>query len=202
MDSSFLSLFNISLGLFALFAYVKMLIQFGLPNHPARLTSYLVSFCVVAYFFGASATDLELISVWDWLKWRPLPLVAGGLGLLLQTLTTMGNFSLIQQKVISRIPVIAALLCFAFFPSKAELFVMASVIAGGIFLTVLVGKARYQKRLYFKMVLFLSLFQFFSWIGNFGFVELGHIMLFFGLFYFFLFQQTFGIAALMDKGVQ
>ena len=103
MDSSFLMWLHISLGLFSLGFFLKLIIQFGLPNHPARLLAYMVGLSATVYFVGQAMTDLSFITPWFWIKWRPLPLVAGSLCLLLQTIMLVGNFSVIQQRIISRI---------------------------------------------------------------------------------------------------
>ena len=199
MDSSFLLTgIHVALGLYALIAFIKMCVQFGLPNHPVRFTTYLVSLCVVVYFVGLAAADLQLISPWDFMKWRPLPLVAGSLCLLLQVVTVIGSFSLIQQKIIGRIPLIGALICFAFFPSKADFFVGALLLAGNLFLIISVGKARYQKRLFLKMSFFLFMTYIFKAYGIYGIYIGAEALFFVALFYFFLFEQSFGISALMD----
>lgn len=202
MDSSFLTFVTLGLGLFSAMAFLKLVIQFGLPNHPARFTAYLVSLCATAYFCGKAAASLELITPWLWMRWSPVPIVAGALALLLQAIMTIGDFSLIQQKVVSRVPLIAALLCFAFFPDKAPVFFMISIAAGCLFFGLTKGKARHQRRLYFKMALFLGLFGLFRASNVYALYVVGELMLFFVLFYFFLFEQTFGIAAMMDKGVR
>jgi hypothetical protein len=199
MDSSFLTLVNVGLGLYATLLMIKMLIQFGLPNHPAKFTTYLVSFCAT-FFFGTKAlVELGLVSPWFWMKWRTLPLVAGSVALLLQTIMTVGNFSLIQQKVVSRLPLIAALLCFAFFPSYAELFCGLAIAAGCIFLTVSVGKARYQKRLFLKMSLFLGLYALAQIPQVYALAILGQLLLGVSLFYFFIFENSIGVSALIDE---
>lgn len=199
MDSSFLTVMEVGLGLYSLIAFLKLVIQFGLPNHPLRFTAYLVSLCAVISFGAQAGVDLGLIAPWFWMKWRPLPIVAGSLALLIQVVTMVGNFSLIQQKVISRLPLIAALLCFAFFPTKAEIFLALTLIAGTLFLTVSVKKVRYQKRQYLKMVFFLALFQAVNVFHLHWIWVLSQIFLFFALFYFFVFEQTFGVSALIAE---
>jgi hypothetical protein len=198
MDSSFLIGLHISLGLFACVLFLKMMIQFGLPNHPARLVSYLVGFCVCAYFIGLSATDLGLVSPWHWMKWRALPLIAGSLFLLLETVILIGSFSLIQQKVISRLPFMAALLAFAFFSQMADTFAIVFLLLGGLFLIISVRKARYQKRLYLKMLLMFLIYLGLLFINYYPVYVLSQITLFVMVFYLFLFQHSFGITALMD----
>ncbi len=208
MDSSFLTDMSLSfstltaviiaLGVYALVMFFKLTIQFGLPNHPARLTAYMVSFCVACYFLAKGIVGLGLVPPWVLLRYQALPLVAGSLALLLQVIMIVGKFSLIQQKVISRLPLMGALLCLAFFPDKAHWFVAVSLIAGGLFLTFSVGKARYQKRVYFKMCLFMMIFALLSASQYYWGVVAGHFVLFLVLFYFFIFQQTLGVAAMVD----
>ncbi|HXH73769.1 MAG TPA: hypothetical protein VNJ08_02320 [Bacteriovoracaceae bacterium] len=202
MDSSFLTLAIVGLGLYSVIMFFKLIIQFGLPNHPALFTSYLVSFCAMAFLSGKAAVGLNLISPLFWLKWHPLPMVAGSLALLLQTIMTVGNYSHIQQKVVSRFPLIAGLLCFAFFPQYAGTFFGLTIAAGCLFLAISAGKARYQKRLYFKMSFFLGIFGLLVMTQNYPAYVVGEVILYFAAFYFFLFEQSFGVAALMDKGVR
>ncbi len=204
MDSSFLTwtwptVINIGLSLYSAILLLKLIVQFGLSNHPARFTAYVVSFCATIYFGLKIAVDLQVISPLFWLQWRTLPLVCGSLGLLFQAIMTAGQFSLIQQKIISRMPLIAGLLCFAFFPTKAEFFFGLSVFVGCVFLTISLRKSPYQGRAFFKMSLFLLMIYGLRWINQYWAFVLGEILLFFALFYFFLFEHTFGIMALIDK---
>jgi hypothetical protein len=199
MGSSFLTTINIGLGLFALVQFVKLIIQFGLPNHPVRFTMYLVSLCATSFFLMKALTDIGFVSPVDFMRWRIIPLVAGSLALLLQVITTIGQFSQIQQKIISRLPVMAGLLVFAFFPNKSEAFFGLCLLASALFLIISVGKARYQKRLFFKMCLFLGLFVGFSLTNQYWIYIIGESFLFPGLFYFFLFQQTFGVSAMVEQ---
>lgn len=198
MDSSFLTGIHIGLGLLALLLFLKMIIQFGLPNHPARFVSYVVGLCVTTYFVGLSLTDLGFVGPWDWMRWRALPLIAGSLCLLLQTIMMVGSFSLIQQKVISRIPLMAALLCFALFPEYADHFMSVFLLAGGLFLIVSVGKARYQKRLYLKMLTMFLVHLGLNWINFYSTYVVGQIFLLLSVFYIFMFEHSFGIMALVD----
>jgi hypothetical protein len=197
MDSSFLTLVNVSLGLFTTISFIKIQIQFGLSNHPARYISQLVMLCVCCYFVGLSLTIFGFIGPLEWMRWRALPVVAGSLALLLQV-TLIGNqFSRIQQKVVSRLPIIASLLCFAFFSEKADYFLIVTLAAGSLFLSISVGN-RYQKRQYFKMVFFLSLIYGCKLINIYWIYVLGELLLFMALFYFYLFEQGFMMTAKMD----
>jgi hypothetical protein len=202
MDSSFhwspLHIVNLGLALYSLILFMKTLVQFGLPNHPMRLTIYLVSFCLSLFFIGKAFTGADFIAPWMWLKYRPLPMIAGGLTLLLQVIICIGNFSLIQQKVISRLPLIGALLCLAFFPAKAEIFLGATLVAAALFLIVSVGKVRFQKRAFFKMLFFIVLYYALRWINVYWIFVGGELFLFPAIFYFYVFQQSIGVAALMD----
>jgi hypothetical protein len=197
MDSSFLTLVNVSLGLYTTICFFKILIQFGLSNHPARYTSQLIMLCVCSYFIGLSLTDFAVIGPIEWMRWRAIPVVAGSLAMLLQVILIGNQFSRIQQKVVSRLPIIASLLCFAFFYEKADFFLMATLVAGTVFLSVSVGN-RYQKRQYFKMVFFLTLIYGCKLINIYWVYIVGDLMMFFALFYFFLFEQSFMITAMTD----
>lgn len=197
-SSSFLTWVYVGLGLYSGISFLKMVIQFGLPNHPARFTCYMISLCAVIYFGLQAAVDLGVFSPFLWLKWRPLPIVAGSLSLLLQVTLLIGRFSVIQQKVVSRIPVIGGMLCFAFFPTKADIFFGITIVLGTIFLSISVGKAIYQKRLYFKMALFLGLFLACKLSNLYWFYVLGSCFLFFATFYFFLLQQSIAVASKID----
>jgi hypothetical protein len=197
MDSSFLTGLHITLGLFACLLFIKMIVQFGLPNHPARFVIYVVGLCLATYFVGLAATDLNLLSPWIWIKWRSLPLIAGSLCLLFQSIMLVGTFSQIQQKVVSRLPLIAALLCFAFFPTYADDFVGWILGIGG-FLLIVSKKARYQKRIYLKMLLLLMLHLGCNLINRYEAYVIGQVLLFFIVFYIFIFEHTFGIAAMVD----
>lgn len=199
MGSSFLTAVNVALSLYCFIAFLKTIIQFGLPNHPARFILYLVSFCVVTYFFLKAGTGLGQISPEDYLRWRTFPLVAGSLGLLLQVITTVGHFSNIQQKIISRVPIIGAMMVFAFFPGKGDLFFTVCILATVLFLSVSVGKVRYQKRTLLKMVLFIFLSYTATLANQYWIYVLGEAIIFLALFYFFIFQSTYGVSALIDR---
>lgn len=204
MDSSFLTwttldVVNGSLGLYAFILFVKVIIQFGLPNHPAKFTLYVVTLCASIFFVAKAAVGFGIISPWFWIKWRPLPLVAGSLALLLQVIMTIGSFSIFQQKVVSRIPLIAGLLVFAFFPTKAEFFFGLCIFVACGFLTISVGKARYQKRLFLKMTLFLVIMMALKLSGNYWMFVVGECFTFVALFYFFLFENSFGVFAVVDR---
>lgn len=198
MGSSFLTAINLVLAFYCVIMFLKMIIQFGLPNHPGRFILYLVSLCLTSYFVIKAMTELEMVSPFLFMRWKSLPLVAGGLGLLLQVITCIGQFSLIQQKIISRIPLMAALLFFAFFEMYSEYFLIACLLASVLFLSVSVGKARYQKRMLFKMNLFL-LFVLLGHLTTFTIFTVTQLFLFPALFYFFIFQQSYGVSTIVEE---
>jgi hypothetical protein len=198
MDSSFLMWVNVGLAIYSTICFFKLLIQFGLSNHPARFTAQLVMLCVCGYFVGQALVDFNVASTEHWSRWRVIPIVAGSLAMLLQV-TLMGpHFSRIQQKVISRLPLIASILCFAFFSSYANIFFAVTIIASALFLTISVGKNRYQKRQYLKMAFFLMLFQIFQVVDIYWVNLFGELFLFAALFYFFIFEHTFTISAQLE----
>jgi hypothetical protein len=199
MGSSFLTIINALLALYSVIIFLKTIIQFGLPNHPARFTMYLVCLCAAAYFSLKASAGFALISPMDYLRFRTIPIVGGGLGMLLQIVTSVGQFSHLQQKVISRIPLMASLLVYFFFPSHAEIFFGLCVLASVLFYTVSVGKARYQKRMFFKMSLFLTLAMLFHLTENYWTYVLGDIVLFPAIFYFFIIQQSYGVTAMVEQ---
>ncbi len=198
MDSSFLTGTHLVLGIISSLFFLKMIVQFGLPNHPARFVSYLVCFCVVIYFGFYSFISLKDFSTISWTKVRAIPLIAGSLCLLLQTIMLSAGFSLIQQKIISRLPIIAALLCAAFFSHQADLLAVSFMVFGALFLIISVKKARYQKRLYLKMVIMFLLYLGLNQFDKLVFQFLGQIFLGLAVFYILSFEQTFGVSALMD----
>ncbi len=197
MDSSFLTVIHIGLVLYALVSLVKLIMKFGLPNHPSRFLSYVVCLSVFAYFMGLTATELGYVSPWSWMKFRSLPLIMGSLCLLFQVIMTISRFSLFQQKLISRMPIIGALLCAFFFQEKAGVGAGIFIFAGALFFIMASGKARYEKRQYLKMTLFLLF-----WIGLRSLSEywtfmIAETFLFFILFYLYLFQEATGVSALV-----
>jgi hypothetical protein len=193
-----LSALNIALGTYALLGFLKQIIQFGSPSHPARLTMYLASFCAAGYFGMQAAAALGIITPWQWLQWRPLPVVVGSMVLLLQSILLIGRFSVIQQKVVSRLPLIVGLLFLFFFPAKADLFFAAALMAATVFLLMQRGKARLQRRIFFKMVFFVALFGVIRLINIYWLYVLGDGLFFFVLFYFFQFQNAIGVSTLVD----
>ena len=199
MDSSFLIWIGVGLSIYSGISFFKLMTQFGLPNHPVKWISYLLCLCVTFYLGLNAMMSLGVLEPIFFLKWRTLPLVAAGLALLLQTITLVGNFSLIQQKIVSRIPLIGALLVFAFFPPYADQFFILCLIAATVFLSISVGKARYQKRQYFKMILFFAISMTFSRVDQLWAQVIGESILFVSLFYFYVFEQTFGVAAMIES---
>lgn len=199
MGSYFLTTINVLLALYCVLALIKMIVQFGVPNHPSRFTLYLVSLSVTAYFSLKATTGLGLLAPVYYLQWRSFPLVAGSIGLLLQVVTTLGQMGILQQKIFSRMPILGGLIVFSFFSAYTEYVMGLAIILASLFLTVSVGKARYQKRMFFKMVFFLSLFGLCTLVNQYWIYVVGELFLLPALFYFFIFQKTFGINAMVDE---
>ena len=199
MDSSFLTVVNVVLGLFATYSFFKLVLRFGLPNHPARLSIYIVCFCAAIYFGMKAAVGLGLVPPFAWLRWRALPLVAGSLALLLQVIGSVGTISRLQQKVLSRLPLIAGLIVFAFFPAWADHFFAATIVISCAFLSISVGKARHQKRLFFKMGLFLLFFVGLSLANEYWLFVIGDALLIVAMFYFFLFEESLAVKVMLEE---
>jgi hypothetical protein len=159
---------------------------------------YIVSFCAAIYFGMKASVGMGYVPPLVWLRWRTLPQVAGSLALLLQVFTTTGQSSHMQQKVISRLPLIAGLLFFAFFPAYADYFFMGTIILGGVFLSISVGKARHQKRLFYKMCLFMALFKVLSAFNLYWIFVVGETLLLVAMFYFFLFEESLGVKTIIE----
>lgn len=199
MGSSFLTAINLALGLYCVVQFIKTTIQFGLPNHPGRFTLYLITLSVSAFFTMKALVDLNLLHPFIYVRWRTLPLITASLGTIIQVITIIGHFSFIQQKIISRLPLMGALLFFAFFWDYAEWFAAFSLLTSFLFLTISVGKARYQKRAFTKMCLFLGLFWGLKLTNYFWGYIVGELFLFPALFYFFIFQQSYGVSTLAHE---
>jgi hypothetical protein len=199
MGSSFLTTISALLTLYSVLMFFKIIVQFGLPNHPGRFTHYMVSLCAALYFSMKTMTEISLMSQMDYLRFRAIPVVGVGLGLLIQIITLVGQFSIIQQKIISRFPLMAALLVYFFMPSKADIFFIICILISLLFLTVSVGKARYQKRLFFKMSFFVAVSVTLHLAENNWIHLVGDIFLFPSLFYFFIIQQTYGVSAIVER---
>lgn len=198
MGSAFLTTFHLSLSLFAVIHFIKSIAQFGLPNHPARFSMYLVYLCVASFLVMQSLTDLHLVTPWHFVSFSAYPLVIGSLTLLMEITSIVGHVSQFRQRILSRIPLIAGLVTATFFNFYAERIAIGFICTSVLFLIVSVGKARYQKRILFKMVLFLGLFLGCKASQIFWVYTVGVLFLFPTLFYLFIFQQSFGISSLVE----
>ena len=198
MDSSFLTWVNVGLAIYSGILFLKLVIQFGLPNHPARFTAYLVSLCVAAFFIMKALAGLGMIAPWQYMKWSLFPLVAGSVGVLFQAIVSVGQYSRIQQRVFSRLPIFTALLCFGLFPTRDTVFFASAIGAGCLYLMMFKDKARYQKRAFIKMTGALVIFSAFRFFNTYWAFIVGELFLFFAIFYFFVFEQAIGVATLVE----
>lgn len=197
MDSSFLIGIHFCMLFVSLVLFFKLIIQFGLPNHPKRFVSYALSFLVTLYLAGQFSADLGMVNPWFWMKWRALPLVAGSLFLLFQTIMLLGSVSFLQQKVMSRIPVLVSIMIFGFFSELADIFTVVFVSVSALVLLIPKIQSRHMKQIYFKFLLFSGL----AWImelTNYNLYLVGQVFGFFSLFYLFNFQHCFNINGLID----
>lgn len=198
MGSSFLTLINIGLGVYCIFFFLRSCIQFGLPNNILKFMFYLVTFSTTIFFSMKGLVEIGLIDPFNYIKWRVLPQVVAGLGLIVQSIFLVGQFSFIQMKVMSRLPLIGGLLIFSFFSQKADFIAGLSVLVTWLFLSISIGKAQYEKRMIFKMILFLGIFWLGKLFNTFELYILGEIFLFPALFYFFIFEQSCAVSALIQ----
>lgn len=199
MGSAFLTTINLGLGLYCVINFIRSLFQFGLPNHPSRFTMYLVNLCVTTFMVMQSLTDFHLLSPWHFVNLRAFPLVIGSLALLMEVTSVMGHLTHFRQRILSRIPLIAGLVSATFFNPYADKIASALICISVLFLIVSVREVRYQKRALVKMSLFLVFFLLCKSTQYFGMYVVGVLFLFPALFYLFIFQQSFGISALVEE---
>lgn len=199
MGSSFLTAIHLGLALYCLLNFFKQLVQFGLPNDPRKFSLYLTLFCVSAFFGMQVLTDLRIMDPFFYMRWRMLPVIAGGLGILVQIVFIVAQFSHVQQKIFSRIPLIGALLVFMFSPEFSQLIFNLSFLVSVLYLAVSIKKNRYQKRMFFKMSFFLGISTILKFSNFYFLYVLGELFLFPCLFYFFIFENSLGISVLVEE---
>jgi hypothetical protein len=181
MDSSFLMVIHGLLALQVVFFMAKIAVHFGLPFHPQKVFIYLAGLSATAYILGQFLTDLNWVPPW------------------IETILLQGSFSLLQQKVFTRLALLASMLCFFLAPGVANILFFAQVVLGGIFLIISVRKARYQRRIYFKFLLFFFLYLLILKINLYSIYVLAEIFMGIVIFYFFLFQHTLGVGAMIQE---
>jgi hypothetical protein len=160
---------------------------------------YLVNLCVTTLLVMQSLTDFQLLSPWHFMNLRAFPLVIGSLALLMEVTSVIGHLTQFRQRVLSRIPLIAGLVSATIFNPYADKIASALVCISVLFLIVSVRQVRYQKRAMVKMSLFLGLFILCKSSQYFEIYVIGVLFLFPVLFYLFIFQQSFGILALVEE---
>jgi hypothetical protein len=123
--------------------------------------------------------------------WKIFPLIILGTGLLIQIFTMIGHLGFIQQKIFSRLPPLVALVVTFFYSSRGNELFYILLGTASLFLIFLVKKARHQKRIILKMMLFLGLYAISPIIRP----------LFMGiaLYYYYIFQQTFGFSLKVES---
>jgi len=196
MDSSFLIGIHFCMAFFSLILFLKLIIQFGLPNHPKRFVSYAFSFLVTLYLVGQFSADLGLVNPWFWMKWRAYPLVAGSLFMVFQSIMLLGSVSFFQQKIMSRIPILLSVMIFGFFSELADTLTVVFLSVSTLVL-LLPFQSVHLRRIYFKFIFFAGL----SWgmtLIDYNWYLISRVFSFAALFYLFNFQHCFNISALMD----
>lgn len=199
MGSSFVTVVNVLLAFYCFANFVRLTFQFGLPNHPARFSLYFVVLCPTILYSIVSLSRLGYLNPLSVAEYWPLPVMAGSLGLILQVIIGLGSFSRLQQKIMSRFPIIGAVVGFFFFRDYGAHVFVFSLCVIVLILSVSVGKARYQKRMLIKMCLFFALYLICNQSSIDVISNIGQLFLFPGLFYFFVFEQTVGVSALVDR---
>lgn len=198
MGSFFLSVINLGLSFYCIFSLLKFMVQFGLPYHPLNLLVSVVLLSVTSFFSVKALLDFGLYPNVNAL-WIEIATISGSLGFLIQVILLSLNLNIFLEKILSRIPIIGAILAYSFFPDSTMWFFMGSILISVFVILFFVKNARYEKRILIKMVLFLSLFGFCLWINTNWSYIIGQLMLFPALFYFFIFEHSCGVKSLVQE---
>jgi hypothetical protein len=157
MGSFFLSVTNLGLSFYCIFSFLKFMVQFGLPYHPLNLLVSIVLLSVTSFFSVKALLDFGLYSDVNAL-WTEIALISGSLGFLIQVILLSLNLNIFLEKILSRIPIIVAILAYSFFRDSTKWFFMGSILISVFVILFFVKNARYEKRILIKMVLFLLLY--------------------------------------------
>jgi hypothetical protein len=199
MGSSFLTVLHSGLALFAGLAFFKLIIQYGRPNHPLKVISYLTTFAVFLLILGDPLADLGFISAWDWIKWQTLPLMASCFGLIFEIIMVLGGFNQLQQKIMTRLPLLAALLGYTFLKEHLQIIIPVTLILCLFLLIFSTKNLAFFRRVFIKMTIMLGLSSLLLNYGAWNFQWLRAILLYFSFFYFYLYQQGLAAISLVDS---
>lgn len=157
MDSSFLIWPSFVLSLFSLLLLGRMIVQFGLPKHPLKFFAYSIMLSWSCLWIGASLVLVGVMNLELWERWKLIFLIWPALGLFMEIISQVLKVSPLQQKIMTRFPILGSLIALAFFPQWVPFIVgIFLLLVLAIFVTQ-VGKFRYHKRLFMKFLFFVVL---------------------------------------------
>lgn len=199
MDSSFLIWPSFVLGLFSLLLLGKMIIQFGVPKHPLKFFAYTITLSWTLLWVGASLVLLDVMDLQTWARFKAVFLLWPALGIFMEMMSQLGQFSPIQQRLMTRFPIIGSLMALAFMPEKVPYLVGFFLLLVLAIFMFQVGKFRYHKRLYIKFLFFLSLSGISYFLPEVFRPWFLMVVLLFSAIYFFLLQNTFCVTAQLEQ---
>ncbi len=198
MNSSFHDLFGFLTLIFSFVMCVRLMVQFKFPDHPMKFMSYLVSLSLVFYLAIDLVVQMDENKYASFEKLRSLSLVLSSTGLLIQSVSIIGNFSLIQLKVLSRIPVLFALVSYSMSSNLLAILLFPTLLLSLFLMIFNMEKARYQIRIYIKLICLFCLYLVFSKNIFFGQI-FSTVLVCFSAHYYFKFQEAICVQTLMWK---
>jgi len=198
MGSYFLSVTNLGLSFYCIFSFLKFMVQFGLPYHPLNFLVDVVLLSVTSFFSLKALVSFGFIYPQEYVLWTEIALISGSLGFLIQVILLSLNVNIFLKKILSRIPLLGAVIAPLLLPDSSRWFFIGSILISVILILFFVKKARYEKRILIKMVLFLGLFGLSFWINTYWSFITGGLMLYPALFYFFIFEHSCGVKSLVQ----
>jgi len=160
--------------------------------------SYLASASLIFYLSLDLALQFEHIKFLHFEKLKNLSLALGTCGFLVQLISVLGNFSMIQLKIFTRIPVLFALISFSMDFKFLTRLICLTLLLGLVLVITNFDKARYQARIYLKLI-FMFCFYLFLLEDTFYGQVLSYLPLCFTFYYYFKFQESVSIQALIFK---
>ena len=122
--------------------------------------------------------------------WISIPQMIVGFGLLVQVLSLLKHLSQTHKKILTRLPLIGAILVNYFSKEWVEELFFAAISIGFLLLMFLLKEECYRRRQYFKMIMFLVAVAGLRSVNISQINILSEIFLIPSLFYFFILQQT------------
>ncbi len=199
MDSSFLIWPSFVLGLFSLLLFGKMLFQFGTPKHPLKFFAYTITLSWTLLWVGASLVQVDIIDMMTWERMRAVFLLWPALGLFMQMVSQLGEFSPVQQRIMTRFPILGSLVALAFMPQWVPYLVGFFLLLVLASFFVQVGKYRQHKRVFIKFLFFLILAGTSIYLPEVFRPWFLMVVLLASGFYFFLLQNLFCVTAHLEQ---